>query len=444
MANRELGGGSWLSQSASARKARSIGLALLLILASACDPSPKPLLATSGQQPVPPASEIEASGTPSARPSGAARIVEGKLQSGQSLYQALLAHEGVRPGTVDALLAAAAPVRDLARVRPGERYSLALDGEGELLEYRQWGSALRSLVVRRRDERGLSAEIEEADVEGRRRRASGRVDGSLWQAATDAGIAAEMVIRLTDVFAWQIDFLTETRPGDSFDLLWEELVVDGAVVGTGELLAARYVNRGRIEEALRYQTTEGEVDYFDAEGRSRRLQFLRSPLNYRRISSGFSRSRLHPILKRVTPHLGIDFAADRGTPVVASGEGKVVFAGRRGPNGNMVEIRHGSIYRTYYLHLGSFARGVRNGAEVSQGQTIGFVGSSGRSTGPHLDYRMKRHDTFVNPLKETFREVRGVPEAEMARFADVRGELLAELDGGRRSPASATHAAVGP
>ncbi len=355
-------------------------------------------------------------------------MIAGEVPAGRSLYEALLVHDGVLPATVEAILRAAADLRDLSRVRAGETYRFAFDAEGRLLEYRQRETPFEELVVQRGADGELTARIEKAEVERIRRRASGRVEGSLWDAAIASAIEPEIVIGLTDIFAWQIDFLTETRSDDAFDVLWDDLRIDGEKVGEGPVLAARYVNRRTVHEAVRYETEDGRSDYFDPSGRSRRLQFLRSPLSYRRISSGFSRARMHPILRRVTPHHGIDFAADRGTPVVASGDGKVLFAGRKGPNGNMVEIGHGSIYRSYYLHLARFARGVKRGAPVSQGQTIGYVGSTGRSTGPHLDYRMKRHDTYVDPLKETFREVRAVPGEELTRFQEVCRKLLAELD----------------
>jgi murein DD-endopeptidase MepM/ murein hydrolase activator NlpD len=345
-----------------------------------------------------------------------ARVVRGTIGPGQSFYQALLARDGIQPLLVDSLLAVALPLRDLARVQPGDSFSVALGNVGELMEFRYRHGPVETLVVAP-DSGGLFwPRLERAPVERVLRAARGEISDNLWNAALAAGLDPEVTMNLTDAFAWQVDFVTETRAGDRFEVLWEDLRVHGKRIDVGPVLAARYRNRSGAHEALRYRLRDGRSDYFGPDGNSLRLQFLRSPLNYRRISSYFSRGRMHPILKRVMPHLGVDFAARAGTPVVASGDGKVVFAGRKGPNGNMIELKHGSVYHTYYLHLSRFAKGVRRGAAVRQGQVIGYVGSTGRSTGPHLDYRMKRYGVFINPLTEKFSEVEGIAGEELPEF----------------------------
>lgn len=352
---------------------------------------------------------------------------EGAVEPGVSLYEALLAHAGVGPNAVDAILRSARPVRDLGRVRPGERYQLVLDGEGRVRSYLHRFGRAEELSIRRVDDELI---VEQATLPLDRilNQSRGTVLGNLWMAASEAGAPPEIILTLTDLFAWQLDFLTETRSGDEFEILWEELFFEGESVGSGDVLGARYRNRGRLFEVTRYEMADGRADYFDADGRSGRLQFLRSPLNFRRISSGFSRARMHPILKEVRPHLGIDYAAPSGTPVVASGDGKIVFAGRKGPNGKMVKLRHGSKYHTYYLHLSKFARGIRSGEKVEQGQVVGYVGSTGRSTGPHLDYRMQKGPRFVNPLTEKISEVKAVPAEEMEAFLASRDMIVAEMN----------------
>ena len=357
------------------------------------------------------------------------RTVSDVVERGETLSDALLSHEGVGPPLVHAIVTAARPERDLGRVHVGDGFQVRFDGEGRFASFRYRAEPTTDLVVEVGTDGDLDVRLDPLPVVRSCRRAAGTVDGSLWVAVRDAGTPPDVAMEFTDLLAWEVDFLTETRSGDTFSILWEELFLDGEKVGTGDILALRYANDGELHELVRYEDEEGVVDHYDPQGRSGRLQFLRSPLNYRRISSGFSYSRRHPILKTVRPHLGIDYAAPHGTPVVASGDGKVVFAGRKGPNGNMVKMRHGSIYHTYYLHLARFARGVRAGARVEQGQVIGYVGSTGRSTGPHLDYRMQRHDRFVNPLKERPAETRQVSVDEMNPYGVIRARLLRRLDG---------------
>lgn len=402
------------------------GAASLLVLAvSACsdpaeDAGPQPDVEFAAQ---PPAAADTAD-----QSSDGIITYQGRFGAGQTFYQVLLGLDGVHPPLAESLIEAARPLQDLAEVKPGDEYLLCLDDEGEFLQFRQRRSPREELVIAPDSTGKPVASMEIAEAIRVHCWASGVVQSSLWEAALRTGIDPEVIMRLTDIFAWQVDFLTETRPGDRFTVLWEELQMEGEAVEIGVVLGARYENRGRVHEAVRYQLADGQVDYFDPHGKSSRLQFLRSPLNYRRISSGFSYERRHPILKKVMPHLGIDFAAKHGTPVVASGDGKVVFASRKGPNGKMVQIRHGSVYQTYYLHLSAYGRGVRAGARVKQGQVIGYVGSTGRSTGPHLDYRMKRYGTYVNPLKEKFSEVRGVPAGEQEAFQEARRRVLLELN----------------
>ncbi len=357
-----------------------------------------------------------------------ARVVSGAIGPRQSFYEALLARDGIQPLLVDSLLVVAKPLRDLARVQPGDSFSVALGNAGELLQFRYRHGPIETLVVAPDSSGVFWPRLERAPVERVLRVAHGEISDNLWNAALAAGLDPEVTMNLTDIFAWQVDFVTETRAGDRFDVLWEDLRVKGESVDVGPVLAARYRNRNGEHVAMRYQLADGRSDYFGPDGRSLRLQFLRSPLNYRRISSYFSRGRMHPILKKVMPHLGVDFAARAGTPVVASGDGKVVFAGRKGPNGNMIQLKHGSVYQTYYLHLARFARGVRRGATVHQGQVIGYVGSTGRSTGPHLDYRMKRYGTFVNPLTEKFSEVDGIGDEELPAFQAAWRERMAVFD----------------
>ena len=211
-----------------------------------------------------------------------------------------------------------------------------------------------------------------------------------------------LAIKMAEVLAGEIDFNTEVQRGDRFDVLFEEAYREGEFSSYGDVVAVQFVNEGRQVRAFRFVVPgDPEPQYFDDTGRSLKRQFLRSPFNFEpRVTSRFSHRRLHPVLGVHRPHLGVDYGAPTGTPVIAVATGTVVSAGRSGGSGNMVRLRHTNGYETYYLHLSAFAPGIRQGARVMQGQTIGRVGATGLATGPHLDYRMRKNGSFVNPLLE--------------------------------------------
>ncbi len=241
------------------------------------------------------------------------------------------------------------------------------------------------------------------------------------------GVGDALVSKMTDIFAWDINFFVDPRKGDQFEVLFERKYINGAFVGYGNILAARYVNKGKEFYAIGFPDSAGKLNYYDQQGNSVQKQFLKAPLRFSRISSGYTYRRKHPILGIVRPHLGIDYAAPRGTPVYASADGAVSFSGRKGGYGNLVKIRHGAAFETYYGHLHRIARGIVPGARVRQGDLIGTVGSTGLSTGPHLDYRMKKGRQFVNPLTINLPSKQGVDDADMALFGAIRHAHLTVL-----------------
>ncbi|MBN1822775.1 MAG: M23 family metallopeptidase [Endomicrobiales bacterium] len=257
--------------------------------------------------------------------------------------------------------------------------------------------------------------------------ASGIIKNSLWESMTGEGYAADLIVDFADIFAWQIDFLTEPRNGDTYRIVWEKITVEDGRVMNGQILAAQYVASGETYTALYYSDKKGNGGYFAPSGKSLESAFLRAPLQYRRISSYFSRKRFHPILKYYRPHLGIDYAAPIGTPVSALGDGTVTFAGRKGGFGKYITIRHANGYTSSYGHLHGYAKGIRHGKKVKQGQVIGYVGSTGLSTGPHLDFRMTKNGAFINPLKLRFASKTQIPKNEMNRFTKTKKELLTKL-----------------
>ena len=259
---------------------------------------------------------------------------------------------------------------------------------------------------------------------------------SLMAAMSAAGGHDLVAMSMAEVFSAEIDFNTELRLGDNFGVLYERFVRDDVHVTYGEVLAVSFEGDGRDVSAFRYEVPGDAPAYFDAEGRSMKRQFLRSPLPFEpRITSRFSYRRLHPVLGTHRPHLGVDYGAPTGTRVIAVANGTVVSAARSGGSGNLVRLRHSNGYETWYLHLSRFANGMNPGVRVMQGQTIGYVGSTGLATGPHLDYRLRKNGTFVNPLIEHRNLPPGepIPPEQMSAFKNERDRLLAQLSS--RQPA---------
>lgn len=264
----------------------------------------------------------------------------------------------------------------------------------------------------------------------------GRIERSLWDAVESGAVDAQTVLDLVGIFESEFDFASDAQPGDRLRLLVESRYADGEFVEVGRILAARYEAGSAPLIGVAFEV-DGRTNYYGPEGESLKKTFLRSPLQFTRISSGFTHRRPHPVLGGVRPHLAIDYAAPTGTPVWAVADATVEFAGRKGGNGIQVLLRHRSGYKTYYNHLSRVARGIRPGVRVRQKQVIGYVGSTGLSTGPHLDYRVSVNGRFVNPLSEKFLPGDPVPAARRAEFAVRARQLIAQLDAGAEAAASA-------
>ena len=235
-------------------------------------------------------------------------------------------------------------------------------------------------------------------------------------------------MRLAQIFQWDVDFVLDIRPGDEFFALVEEQYLDGEFIGFGNIVSARFINQGRAYTAVRYTTQDGVSDYFDAQGLSMRKAFLRAPVEFSRISSSFNLRRKHPLYKTVRPHRGIDYAAPPGTPILAAGDGRVEIASRTKPNGRYVVLKHGEQFVTKYLHLSKFARGIKAGRRVKQGQVIGYVGSTGYATGPHLHYEFLVNGVHQNPRTVSLPQAKPVSKQEVARFRERTFERLVLLD----------------
>jgi murein DD-endopeptidase MepM/ murein hydrolase activator NlpD len=338
---------------------------------------------------------------------------------------------GMVPPELTPALRRLAELVDVRRVRPTDLFLLYRSRHGELrrLEYDRGG--LEDRVVLEPGGSDFHAYVEPKNVERSLRKIEGVVESSLYESMARAGGDAGLVVSFADLFAWDFDFFTDTRNGDRFDLLVEEISVDGRREGFGKVLAGRYWPKGAALPLDAFLHAKGDEDseYYTSDGRSVRKFFLKSPLNFRRISSLFTTARLHPIFKTVRPHLGVDYAAPVGTPVVALGGGKVAAMGWRGGFGRTVQIRHNATYITQYAHLSAYAKGVHPGSRVTQGEVIGYVGKSGDATGPHLDFRVQESGRWVNPLGLKGGDPEPLPGRDRPAFARTVDRMTGLLDG---------------
>jgi murein DD-endopeptidase MepM/ murein hydrolase activator NlpD len=263
---------------------------------------------------------------------------------------------------------------------------------------------------------GIAVNRIERPVESEVLRLVGEVESSLFGAMDEAGGGPELAVRVAQIYQWDIDFLRDIRKGDSFIVVVDRQTVDGEFYAWGTVFASRFVNDGRMLDAVVYPDDSGQLGYYDLEGAPLRKQFLRSPLKFSRVTSRFSMNRFHPVLRRRMPHYGVDYGAPAGTPVQVTADGTVKFVGRKGGGGNMVTVRHTNGYETNYLHLSRYGKGIRRGTRVSQGQVIGYVGSTGLSTGPHLDYRVTLNGKWINPLAISSPPVKPLSTERLQRF----------------------------
>jgi murein DD-endopeptidase MepM/ murein hydrolase activator NlpD len=272
----------------------------------------------------------------------------------------------------------------------------------------------------------------EKAVEIRLTHANGEINNSLFQAGQKAGLSDNLIMELANIFGWDVDFALDIRSGDTFSLLFEEQYLDGEKLSDGRILAAEFTNRGESYRAILFTDPDGHSQYYSPDGTSMRKAFLRSPVDFRRISSTFQRERFHPVLGKKRPHRGVDYAAATGTPIKAAGDGKVIFRGTKGGYGNAVILQHGGKYTTLYGHLSKFRSGVDNGSRVKQGQVIGYVGQSGVATGPHLHYEFRVDGEHRNPLTVKFPDASPIPKEYKTVFLQQSQQLLAQLDLFRR------------
>lgn len=338
-------------------------------------------------------------------------VCEGKVQKGATLA-GILGSRGLCAQRIAALAEASKGVFDLRQLRPGQPYSLFVDGEGQPRYLVYEASATEYVVFDLAEP--VDVRTASKPVETKLFTAAATVSSSLWDALQDQGVDPHLIVSLDEVLGQSVD-LFHLQPEDRITLVFEELFVEGRKIGAGRIRAARMVHEGTAFNAFYYDDGRGG-GYYDEKGRSVQRRFLRAPLKYNRISSGFSRRRLHPILNTYRPHLAIDYAAPTGTPVMAVGEGVVTQIGRDKNAGRYIRLRHGSRYESRYIHLSRFAKGIRKGRRVQRGEIIGYVGQTGLATGPHLDFAFYRDGTPVNYRTLDFPRRDPIPDAQRIWF----------------------------
>ena len=323
-------------------------------------------------------------------------------------------------------------VVDTRKLQKRDTYSVSVDSEGNFILLLLKQGFKRYYVAN--VDGALVAGVSDVEIKTRIKTAAGKVEGALFNSMLAKGLQVPLILDFTDAFSWTIDFNTDTRNGDEYAALWEEHYTAAGEITGQDLLAASYKG---AESGVTTHAFYFEGDFYDETGKMSKKMFLKSPISFRnyRISSRFSYGRMHPILKIRRPHLGIDYAAPSGTPVQAVADGTVRFAGKKGGFGNFIEIRHANSYTTMYGHLKGFAKGIKAGAKVKQGQTVGYVGSTGLSTGPHLDFRIKERNKFVDFLKMKNRNsaVRDVPKEQRKEFDELKVLYLKELDAAKQA-----------
>jgi murein DD-endopeptidase MepM/ murein hydrolase activator NlpD len=342
----------------------------------------------------------------------------------------------------------------LKLLKPGDRLEIA-HRDGQVVSLRRELDEIKVLSIAR-DASGFAANTIEREVDIRTTSAHGEIRSSLFEAGTAAGISDRTTMDMAGIFEWDIDFILDVRVGDEFTIIYEELWRDGVKLRDGQIVAAEFVNQGKKFRAARFVDASGRASYYTPEGRSVRKAFIRAPLNFTRISSGFDPSRRHPVLNTIRAHRGVDYAAPTGTPIRAAGDGKILFRGVQGGYGNTILIQHGGNITTLYGHMSRFGS-ARTGARVNAGDVIGYVGSSGLATGPHLHYEYRVNGVHRNPRTVALPPADPIAAEQQGAFRAATEPLWRQLDGfvgplppaaeltqARSSTASEPAAPVGP
>jgi murein DD-endopeptidase MepM/ murein hydrolase activator NlpD len=348
------------------------------------------------------------------------------IKPGDSLAT-IFAKLHISPQQLHALLEQGGATHNLKKIHPGQTLHLLTDDEHGLLKLSYPIDKLSTLEVKR-----IGDDFEISTIHRTPERqevsTSGIIESSLFMAGHNAGLSDTVIMELAGIFGWDIDFALDIRKGDQFTVLYEEIYLDGEHIDNGNILAAEFINQGRRYQAVRYTDAGGRTDYYALNGESMRKTFLRTPVEFSRISSRFSNGRKHPVLNTIRAHKGVDYAASSGTPIKSTANGKIIHIGKKGGYGNTIIVQHGTRYSTLYAHMSKYRGGLKTGSRVRQGQTIGYVGSSGLATGPHLHYELRVDGTHRDPLRVKLPGADPLNEKYMADFTSKAKALIAQID----------------
>ena len=357
------------------------------------------------------------------------KVITGNISEGDVLGD-ILVENGISPQQTYEITRSLGKVFNVKQCNIGDNWEIVFSEEENFIRFTYQNGPLIYYTVDYDKETGnYIAEKKNVEAERKLFGVKGNIQSSLYESMSNFGVNPELIIQFAEIFASKIDFFTDCREDDEFAILWDSYVHNGEILKDIHVTAARYENSGNIYSAFYFKSENGESGYYDEKGNSVESVFLKAPLNYRRISSFFSYRRFHPILRIYRPHLGIDYAAPKGTPVSTIGDGTVISAGwTRSGYGIAVKVKHPNGYISYYGHLSKIRRGMRRGKRVKKGQVIGYVGSTGLSTGLHLDFRLKKNEKFINFLSLKMPPSHPLPKECLPEFEQIKAELTEKLE----------------
>jgi murein DD-endopeptidase MepM/ murein hydrolase activator NlpD len=349
-----------------------------------------------------------------------------KIKSGDNL-SVIFSKLNLSHSELHTILHANDLAKQFANIKPGKNIIAHLDGENNLVKLTYAKNAYQTLIAEKSND-GFDVDLLSKPVTQQVSNSQGIIESSLYLDGKEAGLTDKLIIQLADIFAWDIDFAMDLRKGDQFTVVYEKFFADGKEVKTGNIISAEFINQGETYTAVRFEDEKGNTNYYTPDGKSMRKAFLRTPVDFARISSHFNLKRKHPVLNRIRAHKGVDYAAQTGTPVKTTANGKITFRGKKGGYGNVVIVQHGETYSTLYAHLSKFKQGLKTGSSIKQGDIIGYVGKSGLATGPHLHYEFRVNGIHKNPLTVKLPKAEPIKPALLAQFKQQTTPLLAQLE----------------
>lgn len=349
-----------------------------------------------------------------------------KIKNGESLSK-IFSKRGLAISDLTKIIHANEIGKQFVSIVSGKELIIRTDSKGQLHQLVYAKNAIDTLKATRLDD-SFNVEMTSKPIEIRITSLQTTINSSLFLDGKKAGLSDKSIMQLSEIFAWDIDFALNLRKNDQITVVYEKLFVDDKEIGTGNIISAEFVNQGHSYTAVRFEDVQGNASYFSPDGKSMRKPFLRTPVNFARISSHFNLKRRHPVLNRIRAHKGVDYAAKTGTPVKTTGDGKIIYRGRKGGYGRVVIVQHGKSYRTLYAHLSNYRKGQKVGSRVKQGQTIGYIGKSGLATGPHLHYEFRVNGVHRNPLTVKLPHTDPIKKSLLAEFKKQTQPLIAQLN----------------